>query len=646
MKKIRRLIIFLSVMFILSALNVTAAEAVERILLFHSDITVHQDASMTVTETIRVKAEGEKINHGIYRDFPVRYSDLLGNSYTVEFSVTEVLKDGSSEPYHIDSVDNGQRVYIGSRDVTIPPGEYAYTITYRTDRQIGFFHDYDELYWNVTGNGWEFPIDKASASVYLPRDAGKKVISTDGYTGFHGAKEKDFKKVIDTKGTVQFFTTAPLLPNEGLSIAVSWPKGIVKEPGRAARLGYFFSDNKGTIFGVAGLLLLLLYYLAVWSRFGKDPEAGIIVARYTPPDGMSPAVMRYITKMGYDERVFASAVISLAVKGYIAITEKDGEYTLRKKDGGKAPLAPEEESSYKKLLGTEGEITLEKTNHLKIGSAVEALKDSLKLRYEKSYFVTNLGYFAAGFLISIMVIGLSGFWVSRQKGMLPPFLFMCVWLTFWSIAVAALMSQVIQKWKAVFRGGRRMAKTGGACSSTVFAIPFFAGEIGGILFLGFVTSVITIGILIIAVAVNLLFYHLLKAPTRAGRKILDTVEGFRVFLSATEKDRMNILNPPEKTPELFEQYLPYALALDVEQNWAEQFSSIFPVMEEGRRGYSPLWYSGTTGLDMSTGDFVSSVNSSLAGAISSSSTAPGSSSGSGGGGSSGGGGGGGGGGGW
>jgi uncharacterized membrane protein len=143
-----------------------------------------------------------------------------------------------------------------------------------------------------------------------------------------------------------------------------------------------------------------------------------------------------------------------------------------------------------------------------------------------------------------------------------------------------------------------------------------------------------------------LFYHLLKAPTLRGRKVMDQIEGFKMYLSVAEKDRLNLLNPPEKTPELYERYLPYALALDVENEWGEQFAEVLARAQVDGQPYSPSWYSGRSWDVSRTSGFSDSLGSDFAGAISSSSTAPGSSSGSGGGGSSGGGGGGGGGSGW
>jgi uncharacterized membrane protein len=158
-------------------------------------------------------------------------------------------------------------------------------------------------------------------------------------------------------------------------------------------------------------------------------------------------------------------------------------------------------------------------------------------------------------------------------------------------------------------------------------------------------------IIAMAILLNVLFHHLLKAPTLAGRALMDRIEGFRMFLKAVDADRLQTMSPPpNKTPELFERFLPYALALGVEQAWAHQFSQVLAQAAAAPGGsgggYSPSWYTGAAIGGFSAVSFTSSFSSSFSSAVSSSSAAPGSGSGGGGGGSSGGGGGGGGGGGW
>jgi len=236
---------------------------------------------------------------------------------------------------------------------------------------------------------------------------------------------------------------------------------------------------------------------------------------------------------------------------------------------------------------------------------------------------------------------------------MPVALFMSVWLTGWSFGVYALVSSVVRAWKSVRTEG--VLGAGQAGFITLFSIPFLAGECVGLGLMIWACGVAAAGVIAAAIGLNVLFHHLLKAPTLAGRALMDRVEGFKMFLTAVDTDRLQTIARPDKTPQLFERFLPYAFALGVEHAWAEQFSQVLAQAAAaagagggagGSAGYSPSWYSGAALGSFSATAFASSFSSSFSSAISSSSAAPGSSSGSGGGGSSGGGGGGGGGGGW
>ena len=126
---------------------------------------------------------------------------------------------------------------------------------------------------------------------------------------------------------------------------------------------------------------------------------------------------------------------------------------------------------------------------------------------------------------------------------------------------------------------------------------------------------------------------------------MDKIDGFRQYLTIAETERLKILNPPDKSPALFEKYLPYAMALDAEGEWGKQFAEVLKQANDGT-GYQAGWYTGTSSGGMDVDGLTANLGQGLAGAVSSAASAPGSSSGFGGGGSSGGGGGGGGGGGW
>ena len=636
--KRRALFLTLTAIIVLALLAGAAAAPAqsERILNFKSFIKVHPDSSMTVTENITVQANRQEIKRGIIRDFPTTYRDRLGNTVTVGFKVEEVLRDGRPEPYHTESASNGVKIRIGQKDVFLRSGDYTYTIRYRVDRELGFFKDFDELYWNVTGNGWTFAIDRAEAYIELP--AGAKILNSAAYTGYQGDRGQDFTVRADNN-LIVFKTTRGLAPREGLTVAVSWPKGVVQEPSSQERMGFFLRDNVATAIGIVWLAVLLGFYLWAWYRVGRDPAGGTIIPLYSPPAGFSPAAVRFVSRMGYDDKAFAAAVVDMAVKGGVLIEEDDGDYTLVRKEGATGALSREEQLVSDRLFSGGKSVKLENTNHTRISAAIDALKKNLKTELEKIYFVTNSGYLGPGIIITLLGIG-SVVITAPEK---IPAVFGAVWLTIWTVACYFLAVTVYEKWRAA-RGG--IGKWAGAMGTTLFALPFFAGEIFGAIMFGVFVSVPAILILAAMGLVNALFYHLLKAPTLSGRKIMDQIEGFKLYLSVAEQERLNLLNPPEKTPALFEKYLPYALALNVENAWSEQFAEVLAQAGTETQPYHPVWYSGSSWDSFHTSRFTDSLGSSFAGAISSSSSPPGSSSGSGGGGSSGGGGGGGGGSGW
>lgn len=547
----------------------------ERILSFHSDILVMSDGMIEVTETIKVRAEGKRIRRGIYRDFPTEYEDRFGNETRIKFRPLALLRNGRPEAFHTQDVRRGVRTYFGRSDRLIAAGEHTYIFRYSASRMLGFYEEHDELYWNVTGFDWAFPIDKASASVELDFDAPASALREEAYTGPFGARGKDYSSRIEASGRVYFEADRPLSPVNGLTIVVAWPKGFVEPPTTADRIGWLLQDNLNLLVVVIGFMLLLLYYVPVWRKYGRDPEEGVIVTRYEPPAGFSPASLRYIRQMYYDNKVMTAAVVNLAVKGYLEIERHSGSHWLTKTtpQEPKPAMAPGEKELYEGLFKSSNKIELDDANHVVLGAARSAHRKSLVEDYKKHYFRTNL-------LLNV------------------PALF---------IAVAALTIAV-----NVGRG---------------FTLAVLVMSI---------LSFVTLGV----------FANFMRRPTPRGRKLLDEMLGFKEFLEIAEKDELNLRNPPEKTPQLFEALLPFALALGVDQQWSERFASVLAnIRGPDDQAYSPSWYNGSwnsSNLSRTTSKLSSGLNS----AISSSVSPPGSSSGGGGGGSSGGGGGGGGGGGW
>jgi len=611
----------------------------EKILRFQSLVQVQTDSSLLVTETIKVQSAGILIKHGIVRDFPTIYQNKTGKTVKVGFEVLEVLRDGKKEPYHLGSAANGVKVYMGQKDAILRPGVYAYTIKYRTDRQLGFFPNYDELYWNVTGHGWSFPIDSAQAVIELP--PGAKILQYSAYTGLKGAQGRDYQVREEGPGKMVFTITRSIPIHGGLTVAVAWPKGVVHPPSEADNMGFFFRDHLPAAAGLAGFLLVLGFYLVSWNRVGRDPGRGTIIPLFAPPPGFSPSSVRYLLRMGFDDRTVAAALVDMAVKGYLTIDNTGKEYTLRKRDGGAKALSRGEQNLGSQLFDGGDTLEMKAKNYKRIQSAREALKEILKSELEKAYFFANSNYFAAGVVLSLLAVG-AVFLVSLNvNSSADTALYLAVSAGVCCLAAFWLINQGGDASVSAFTKLRNI----GALGLGAVAFGFFLVKILGSAVLGNTFPLEAVILVPFLVGLNFLFYRLLKAPTLTGRKIMDQIEGFKLYLSVAEKERLDLLNPPERTPELFEKYLPYALALDVENQWSEQFAAVLAQAGEDGRGYTPVWYTGSY-HDLGSSRFVSNLGGAFAGAIASSSSPPGSASGSGGGGFSGGGGGGGGGSGW
>ncbi len=614
-------------------------QAAEEILAFDSEIRVHEDGALAVTETLRVRAEGDRIRRGIYRDFPTEYRDRLGQRVRVAFDVEAVTREGEPEPYRVERHGNGVRVYVGRPDVLLPPGDHAYRIDYRTDRQLGFFEQHDEFYWNVTGNGWDFPVRSARAAVRLPPGVPAEAVAVEAYTGPAGALGRDWTAWVDPDGVARFETTQPLAPHEGLTVVASFPKGHVRPPEDLARAARVAADNPQAAIAVGGTLLTLGYFLIVWWRFGRDPAGGPIVPLYAPPRDLSPGAARFVRRMGYDHATLGAALVSLAVKGAVRIEQEGDGYAVQQLPGTPALAADEAAVAGALFGGGRSRVSLARDNHAVLRAALEAHRGALARAYEKRYFVTNSGWLVPGILLGLGTVAATVLAIpdGDERAVAG---FMSLWLAGWTVGVFFLVREAVHRWRR-----RGLAGVASAAGITLFAVPFVAGEVFGLGLLLWAGSVWLGVALLASVGLALAFYQWLKAPTLAGRRLLDAVEGFALYLGVAEADELAFRHPPDKTPTLFERYFPYALALGVELAWAERFAEVL-ARAQAAGEYAPRWYAGH-GLGAFDGSALAgALGSGLAGAIAASSTPPGSSSGSGGGGSSGGGGGGGGGGGW
>jgi uncharacterized membrane protein YgcG len=645
-----RLALIVLLALLLPTFAAAAPDRNERILDFHSDITLEDDGTFLVRETIVVNVTGRQIKHGIYREFPTRYKDRFGNNYVVGFHLIGAELDGYSEVSRVEDQLNGKRIYLGDPKFYVQAGRHTYVIAYSTNRQLGFFADHDEMYWNVTGNGWIFPIDHASATVTLPANISESDVTLDGFTGPQGSFDRNLTYQHEPGGAFTFETTAPRGPREGLSIVLSWKKGLIAPPTAQQQFADFLSDNRIALLSLLGLLILVLYYVLAWFAVGRDPERGVIVALYEPPSNLSPAATRYLARMGFDNKTFAAAILDMALRGFLIIKEQAGSYTLYRTKADDRNLTPDEKQLAAVVFSGRDQLWLHNENHTAIQAGLTALKNWLKLSEQKVYFLTNRGFLIPGAIFSIVLV--SGLAAMQSPLSLFGTIFLSFWLSIWSLACAGLVIGCSSAWKTALSSPTSKALLAGkALLFSLFSLPFLAGEVFGIFMLAKLSSIFVATFLFLSMLLHVLFHFLLKRPTFAGRRLLDQVEGFKMFLGAVDGDRLNRINPPEQTPQAFEKYLPYALALDVEQAWAEKFSGVLgaagqaPDSGAGSTVYAPSFYSGSNWNGFSGSSFASGFTDSFTSAISSSASAPGSSDG-GGGGGSGGGGGGGGGGGW
>ena len=603
-----------------------AAQSAEVIRNFTSDVEVQPNGDLLVAESITVQAERLEIRRGILRDFPTNYVLPGGRRVVVGFDVLSVERNGQSEPYSVEYLDNGKRIRIGSGAVLLPRGLHTYTIKYRTTRQIGFFPDFDELYWNVTGNGWTFAIENAVATIRLPE--GAQIQARAFYTGAQGEKGTDARIVGENANVIVFRTTRTLLPRNGLTVSVAWQKGLVSPPGRYLSAVYLFFDNIAISLSAIGFALVFCYFLYQWLRYGRDPAKGTIIPVFAPPSGMSAAAMRYVDRhSNYDNKTFTAAIVELAVKGHLTIKEEGILTTLERRDGGK-PLKDEEETIKRHFFPKEKHrsIQLTRENHVRVGGANTALKEKLQRSYD-GYYRDNYGKWWLGLLFTFIavVFCLAGI-VLQFPGRYATEVFVATVLTTLPLFLASF---------ALNNGF-----TSRENKALLIGVGVIFGVIPAALALWFVAvSVIGYWELVptlcaFASAMLCAFYlEWMQTPTREGRKALDHIEGFREYLStADEGTRLEALNPPQKTPELFERMLPYAIALDVENSWAAKFRNVLaaaalaPAAAAASSAVFSNWYSGDRDFTQDLGNVTNAVSSSLTTVVASSSTSPGTSS--------------------
>jgi uncharacterized membrane protein len=555
---------------IIAVLTVATAQAKElRIENFDAHIDVASNGTIDVIETIRAHFIGGPW-HGLYRSIPVEYVTAQGLNYTLFLDVKRVT-DGSGRRLKFDSSRvrhyRKLKIYIPNADNSVQTISIEYTVS----DAIKFFEDHDELYWNVTGDEWDVPIQSAHAKIILP--AGASNIRATAFTGVYGSRAKDAE--IDIAGNaVEVQTTAALPYHAGLTMAVAIDKGVIREPTAADLVGRFLRSNWPLLLPVVVFFLMFRLW---WTR-GRDPRLRPIAAQYEPPNQLTPGEAGTLVDNAANMRDITASIVDLAVRGYMVIEEVQKDRMLGLIHEKDYNFILQKDRSQWGALKTHEQALLD--GFFTAGTVGETISmDSLQNRFYKTLPVMRSGIFDS--LVS------QGFYKRRPDSVRSTYI------------GGGVVVGVLMIW-----GGGAMGRALG-----IAPLPFI---IGGV----------------ISALVICAFGWFMPAHTEQGTRALEGVLGFEDFLNHVEADRFN---RTIKTPQMFEKFLPFAMAFGVEKNWSEAFDGIMT--------QPPGWYRGGTGPIFYPVNFTNNLNSMSSRASSVMASAPRSSGGSGfgGGGSSGGG---------
>lgn len=518
--KYLRSFIFLILNLSLTLLSSSAALAQYfTITKFHSDITIRKDSSFIVHETIEVNFHRPR--HGIYREIPFKYRDEFGKTITTPTAILSV-KDESGKPWKYQDKKAGSSINIRIGDPKrFVSGRQTYVITYEVENAILFLNDHDELYWNVTGNYWKADILKASADVSLSTKEKSKNLWAAGFTGTYGSKasEGDYE-ANDNRG--KFIARKSLAPGEGLTLAFGWDKGLVLPPPSWKKFLWRINlqENWVFLFPIVSFFLML----KLWHRKGRDPSVREAVAvAYEPPKignrFLAPAEAGTLLDEKLDPRDITSTIVGLAVKGYIQIEEVKKEELIFDKS----------EYYLKKKKEPDRDLSAFESELMK--RLFSLAPSRLSISSLKNKFYKDL---------TPLKTTLYGELVKNRYFLINP-----------------------EKVRNLyFLTGFLVIVFGG------FALAFFFPHS---MWKGFIASGLT-GFPI------LLFGRHMPAKTKAGALAYMGILGFQEFMNRAEKDRLERMGDKD----LFSKFLPYAIALDVADNWAEAFEGIYQE--------SPNWY--------------------------------------------------------
>lgn len=490
--------------------------AAEAFTIEHFDVSVmvHEDASIVVTEKIQVMFSYER--HGIFREIPYIYQTDLGETMRMPITVLGVTdENGDTRKAKVSTQGNVVNIRIGHPDRYVS-GRQTYVITYRVENAIGFFEKYDEIYWNVTGTYWDTDIEDVTATLSLVTDKPSAVQFATCYTGYYGSSERSCEAEVQDKAAV-FRTTQPLGPQQGLTVAFGFDKGIVVEPSAFQKFLWKINLRDNWVFILP--VFAFFFMLRQWWRKGRDPKVQEAIAvMYEPPNvggrPLTPAETGVIIDERIDTRDITSSVIGLAVKGYISIEEKEEEqflglfttkdYVLQRLKDPDAELTSYEQYLMQSIFDDGGSTKRISEMNKKFYRHLPELNERLfNDLVKKGFFTTNPSK-VKGRYVGMGVVVIAG------------------------LALFLLLTGL-----------------GGQVQSLIAAVLS-----GGMI---------------------LLFANAMPAKTRAGALANVQTQGFQEFMNRVEKDHLERMAGKD----LFFRYLPYAIALNVVDHWAKAFEGIY-----------------------------------------------------------------------
>ena len=503
---------------------------------FDETVTVNADGTIEVTEIIEAHFTGSW--NGLYRTIPVEYDSPQHLNYSLLLEPLSVTDDdGHALKYE----QKRQGRYLKFK-IWVPGAQDAtktVMLHYRILDAIRFFEDHDELYWNVTGDEWDVPIRKVSAKIELP--SGITGLHAIAFTGVYGSRDQD-AQVLTKSNIVEVSSNHALGYHEGLTAVVGWDKGFVHPPTAAAKIILFLRSNWPLFLPLVAFLIMFWLW---WTR-GRDPQLGSIAVQYEPPDKLTPGECGTLVDNEAAMRDITATLVDLAVKGYLTIEQKDESHLLG--------LTHSKEYIFH-LKRPPTEWSAARPHELEMLSALfdDGSLSSVKLSELQNHFYTHLPAIRSRIFDALMA---DGYYLHRPD----------------TVRQSYVGGGIVTGILLIVFGGALGAATGVAHLTWIIA--------------GFLTG-----------AVICIFGWFMPARTLTGARVFEKVLGFEQFLGRVESDRIERI---VKTPEMFEKFLPYAMALHCEKKWVAAFAGI--AMQP------PQWYSGPYGSTFVPYVFVNDLN--------------------------------------